>query len=476
MERQTTGGDTDGASGRRPDLAARAARWARAWANRVVDDPAGVDDVVQETVIVVLDRIGELRHPEAFVTWVRLITRSQAARHRRARRPQMTITLELLDLVDPADGPERSAERHQDDAVVRRALWVSSDQDRLLLELRYWGEWTDTELAGLLGISAGAVRKRLHDARARMRRVLLTQPDFVSPLAARTLKESQVNRLDELFGSILHPDDIGDIDAPISTLNPWVDALTTGLKVLDAVIPWPRGGTVDIRGPVGLGQLVVISEIAHNLGPDTGAVVAVASTERAADNSSGNLHKLVDPQGIPEQAIVIRCAPTDETRGMQQAGRIAGALATQGRDVLLVVDRTIFDHQGADLFVHSVGFVAQGGSVTGLRLAGHTRNADPVAAWTNADAETVFGIEAYIAGRLPAIDVLASTSALIDQEKVPSHILDTARRTRDALERSVAIQAYLNQPLWMTEDHTGRRGLAVEPTDASNGLTAVLAE
>jgi F0F1-type ATP synthase beta subunit len=74
-----------------------------------------------------------------------------------------------------------------------------------------------------------------------------------------------VNRLDELFGSVLHPDDIRDLDTPTTTLSPWVDALATRLKVLDAVIPWPRGGTVDIRGPVGVGQLVVICEIAHNL-------------------------------------------------------------------------------------------------------------------------------------------------------------------------------------------------------------------
>jgi RNA polymerase sigma factor (sigma-70 family) len=151
VERQTAGGDSDGVfpCGRWSDLAADAARLARSWAQRFVDDPAGVDDVVQETIIAVLDRIGELRHPEAFVTWVRLITRSQAARHRRARRPESVTALgELLDLVDPADGPERSAERRLDVAVVRRALGVSSNQDRLLLELRYWGEWTDAELGG----------------------------------------------------------------------------------------------------------------------------------------------------------------------------------------------------------------------------------------------------------------------------------------------------------------------------------------
>jgi DNA-directed RNA polymerase specialized sigma24 family protein len=81
---------------------------ARATAVRLVDDPAAVDDVVQEAFVEVFAALALLRHPEAFPAWVRLAVRKHADRHRRTRRPTAP-----LDGVDPP-----SARSHHDDELV----------------------------------------------------------------------------------------------------------------------------------------------------------------------------------------------------------------------------------------------------------------------------------------------------------------------------------------------------------------------
>jgi F0F1-type ATP synthase beta subunit len=225
---------------------------------------------------------------------------------------------------------------------------------------------------------------------------------------------------------------------------------------------------------VGLGQLVLICEVAHNLGADTGAVVAVASTERAADRSLANLHRLVEPDAIPEQALVIAAAPADERRALDRARAIAGALAGQGRDVLWLADRNVWDRAGPELFGKSVGVLPGGGSVTGVRVAPHARDAEAAPAWHEADAETVFGIEPFVAGRLPAVDVLASSSSLIERGLLPKSTIDAARTARRVLEQSAQIQHYLTQPFWVAEEHTGQPGVFVDPSRAVAELATLL--
>src|SRR5688572_17336857 len=136
-------------------------------ARSYVRDRALVDDVVQEAMLEVLATQEALRNPAAVRTWHRLIVRKQADRLTRRLRSTEPLHDEHRWV---GDGPEALVERLGDVETIRRALAVVRDSDALLLRLRYVGEWSDADLARLLGITAGAVRKRLHDARRRLRR------------------------------------------------------------------------------------------------------------------------------------------------------------------------------------------------------------------------------------------------------------------------------------------------------------------
>lgn len=159
----------------------------RATASRLVA-PDEVDDVVQETFAVALVQLANLRTVEAFPAWLRLIVRKQAHRHRRARI--QSDHLGAIHSVEHSDDPAVTAAKNDIASLVRIALGTASDVDRRLLELRYLAGWSNSELATQLGISTGAVRKRLHDARKRLRPEL----EHLNP------KDTPMNHLDRHLG------------------------------------------------------------------------------------------------------------------------------------------------------------------------------------------------------------------------------------------------------------------------------------
>jgi hypothetical protein len=371
----------------------------------------------------------------------------------------------LLDLVlePPASGPdpEQLAERGEQVDLVRRALLLTRDADRTLLGLRYYGEWTDAELASLLGISRGAVRKRLHDARGRLRPILASQ--------TITMKEHAMTDVTQLLGSIVDPATAATPPEAGLTAPPPGAILPTGIKVLDAAVPWPRGGTVDFLGTVGTGHLVILGEILHNLldrGP--AALVAVASTEAAADGAWPNLQRLLEPEALPDRTLVVQAGKDRAALAVEYAARCAASLAAGGAQVLLAVDRAIANALGETLFEERVGVAAGGGSVTGVRVAPHQRDAEPVPAWPTAGTVTVTSLAELAAGRHPAIDVLASGSAVLEQAAARHRRV--AADCRRVLTEAAAVRAYLTQNFWMAQEHTGEAGEAFTLTQAVSGL------
>jgi RNA polymerase sigma-70 factor, ECF subfamily len=147
-------------------LLGRFERLARATARRLVD-PGSVDDVVQESFTAALQALPSLRTAEAFPSWLRLIVRKQASLAR--RRPSEVALDGVVEPHMPDADPADLVVRDEVASVVRLALASARDQDRRLLELRHLAGWSNDELADLLGVTSGAVRKRLHDARRRLR-------------------------------------------------------------------------------------------------------------------------------------------------------------------------------------------------------------------------------------------------------------------------------------------------------------------
>lgn len=424
----------------RPELMRIARRW--------VHDPALVEDVVQEALLEALASHAALRDPGALRTWLALIVRKQADRATRGTRPTVGLG-RAGEWADASDVPERVAERRNDVATIRLGLSLVPDADALLLRLRYFGEWTDAELAALVGAMPGTVRKRIHAARRRLRLALETPP--TTPTTR--LPEESMPELSRLFRRTIAPADVPTAEP--STRTPSGARLETKIKVIDAVLPVELGGTVDLLGPEGLGQLVLVVEIAAHID----AVVVAAGT-------STHFGGLIDDDA-PVEAVVVEGAPADASRAGE---RLAGLLADDGRTVLLVLDAPAWDaHPPA------AGKAATGnGSVTAFRFAPHPRDGHALPHLAAAGTRIVYSTALFVNGLHPAIDVTASRSALIEDERLDAVTVGAARAAHATLAKAAAIREFLAQPLIVGEPYTGIRGEQVPARRATEALTSLV--
>ncbi|MGY0799428.1 RNA polymerase sigma factor [Lysobacter sp. A286] len=142
------------------------------------------EDIAQDTYVKAWQRIGSLRSPESLLPWLRQVSRNGAIDHVRRRRHQEVA----LDVDDAriagaaAHGPEPDAWVHdrQRSEQLARALDAVPDDSREVLLLFYREGQSTRHLAVLLGLSDGAVRKRLQRARDALQSELLAQVGEVS--------------------------------------------------------------------------------------------------------------------------------------------------------------------------------------------------------------------------------------------------------------------------------------------------------
>ncbi|MCC6620712.1 MAG: sigma-70 family RNA polymerase sigma factor [Deltaproteobacteria bacterium] len=140
---------------------------------RMCGDPEDARDVMQDTMLAVAKNIGSFRGEASLSTWMFQLARHACQRHR--RRPSgAPPALDALDeaTVDPSPDPERRAEAAEVAAHVQRALDALSPTHREVLVLRDVEGLTAPEVASVLGIDVGAVKSRLHRARAALREAL----------------------------------------------------------------------------------------------------------------------------------------------------------------------------------------------------------------------------------------------------------------------------------------------------------------
>lgn len=422
------------------------------WARGLVADQSAAEDVAQEALLEVWRTLGSLREEGAYLAWVRLLVRKHADRHRRRLRPTLTLDL-VLELADDGLGPADQAEASDQDQVVRRMLALVPDPDRRLLDLRYVESRTDADLAALLGISPGAVRKRLFDARKRLRPSLEASLDL--PLEIR--RPAMTPR----FGLVT---DVTSGRLP--NREPVMDqtALVTGVRALDALLPWPRAGLIDLCGPVGTGQLVLLGEVLSGLHCNSpAALVGAQGTRPAADGSSTRLNRIVeDEAGQPAQSRIFR---GDSEAALAAAAGFAGELAREGSTVLLVVDGTVFDDVGTEA-VARLPLALSHGSVTVVRCAVWARDGEPAAPWAEAHTRVVLSAEQAIRGLYPAIDLLQSASSLADST--------LAGAAREQLRRCRDLEQWVAQPFVSAQDFTGVPGVRSTPHEAITQLQATL--
>ncbi len=174
----------------------------------------------------------------------------------------------------------------------------------------------------------------------------------------------------------------------------------------------------------------------------------------------------------PEVPALVVAAPQRQAQSALDYGsRCASALAATGAQVLLAVDRIIAATVGEILFAGRVGLTTHGGSVTGIRDAPDPVSAEPALAWDTADAVTITSLGDLWAGRYPAIDPLASHSAVASTDPRHRRIAAECRR---ALVAAAELRSYLVQSFWVAEEHTGLPGEAYTPDQTIAGLAELI--
>ncbi len=133
----------------------------------LLGDYASAEDAVQEAFLITWQHLHQLRSAAAFPGWLRRIVKSQCGRLHR----QVTLTGELpaAELPDPRPGPDRRMETARFRQRLLEEIEGLSEPSRAAFSLYYLSDCPVSEVAMLLDLSPGTVRKRLHDARRQLR-------------------------------------------------------------------------------------------------------------------------------------------------------------------------------------------------------------------------------------------------------------------------------------------------------------------
>lgn len=158
---------------------------------QIVKDPAAAQDVAQETFITVFAALKDLRSMEAFPPWLRKIARNKALAWRK-EQDRLAPLEDAGVLPSPAEASEmeKEDERKEADAFqaeVRKVVSSLSDTLRFPLLLCYLDDVPTAEAARFLGISEGAVRKRLHDGKKKLQ-------ERIVRMAEKTFREYRLPR------------------------------------------------------------------------------------------------------------------------------------------------------------------------------------------------------------------------------------------------------------------------------------------
>ena len=158
---------------------------------QIVKDPAAAQDIAQETFISAFASLKDLRSLEAFPPWLRKIARNKALAWRKEQdRLSPLEAAGVLRAPTEASEMEKEDERKEADAFraeVRRIVSSLSDALRFPLLLCYLDGVPTAEAARFLGITEGAIRKRLHDGKKKLQ-------ERIVRMAEKTMQEVRLPR------------------------------------------------------------------------------------------------------------------------------------------------------------------------------------------------------------------------------------------------------------------------------------------
>jgi F-type H+-transporting ATPase subunit beta len=314
------------------------------------------------------------------------------------------------------------------------------------------------------------------------------------------------------------------------------DVLATGIKVIDLLTPYARGGKVGLFGGAGVGKTVLITELIHSVAKNYGGYSVFAGVgERSREGNDLYMDmvqsKVIQPDGESKAALVF--GQMNEPPGARARVALSGLTLAEyfrdveQKDVLLFVDNIFrFTQAGSEVSAllgrmpSAVGYQptlatemgalqeritsTNRGSITSVQAvyvpADDLTDPAPATSFTHLDSTTVLSRALTELGIYPAVDPLESTSRILDPAVVgASHyavaqdvkrILQSYQSLQDIIailgmdelsesdkltvERARRIQKFLSQPFHSAEVFTGRPGMSVPLDETVKGFQAIV--
>ncbi|MFN2250677.1 MAG: F0F1 ATP synthase subunit beta [Anaerolineae bacterium] len=308
------------------------------------------------------------------------------------------------------------------------------------------------------------------------------------------------------------------------------EVFETGLKVIDLVAPFTRGGKTGVFGGAGVGKTVIIMEMIQTMALEHAGVSAFAGVgERSREGTQ--LWGEMKEAGVMEKTVMVFGQMNEPPGARLRVGLTALTMAEyfrdQGSDVLLFIDNIFrFVQAGSEVSAllgrmpSAVGYQPTLGTEMGElqeRITSTNKGAitslqaiyvpadditDPAPATTFAHLDATITLERSIADRgiYPAVDPLASTSRILDPAIIGDEHYNTAREVQRVLQRYRDLQdiiailgidelsdddrqlvgrarkmeRFLSQPMRVAEQFTGREGRYVPLSETVRGFKEIL--
>lgn len=142
------------------------------YAYRLCHQREDAEDLLQDALAHAFNRLGQLKEPVAFKSWLMCIIRSQFLMNIRRRRVEDLVHANADEATLHLEDPQRVGMGSQESLEIEAALQQLPDCQREILELFYLDELNLAETARVLGLSQGAVQQRLFRARGALRRAI----------------------------------------------------------------------------------------------------------------------------------------------------------------------------------------------------------------------------------------------------------------------------------------------------------------
>jgi F-type H+-transporting ATPase subunit beta len=314
--------------------------------------------------------------------------------------------------------------------------------------------------------------------------------------------------------------------------NPETEILETGIKVVDLLAPYPKGGKIGLFGGAGVGKTVVIMELIRSIATEHGGYSVFAGVgERTREGN--DLWLDMKQSGVLAKTALIY-GQMNEPPGARLRVGLTGVTVAEyfrdemGQDVLLFIDNIFrFTQAGSEVSAllgrmpSAVGYQptlstemaelqeritsTKKGSITSVQAiyvpADDLTDPAPATAFSHLDATTVLSRQIADLGIYPAVDPLDSTSRILDPRVVGDEHYRVAREVQSILQRykdlqdiiailgmdelseedkvivqrARKIQRFLSQPFFVAEAFTGREGRYVKLEDTIRSFADLIA-